>query len=819
MKGFFGHWWVFGRWSLVDPESVMWNSRPRLFISVKAAVECARTCPVVARRNALPHPSPDERVSAAKCVEVRHDAPGGVTTCRVSLANGFLLSTRHTRGHSMADAHREEVLNVFAAMALIELGVSADPETSHLIRTAQGQRRALPDVMIVEHGLRHVIEGKIADQGNAKDVVFAQARERIETLHAHIGVALVYPTRLRRVSFDRLLDGMKSEQSLEWIISTEAGSSDWSKGSLSDLVEGLRRTHAVLAQEDVVESAVELLRFSMQPLVAAIRTNPVGCRRCARVLGIITEEEYASSDPLDGLKADSSAQIAALTVANAVTFHSLLSGANPRVASLAAIFEDASPILRLCDEWKSIMDAINYVPIFDVARRILQSAPVMRDVDDAVKTLYTRADGVVRNRAALRHDLVGRIFHLLLLSAKHLGTFYTSVPAATLLLKLALQPRLWPAVNWADPEVIRSFRVADLACGTGTLLMAALQAASDNFVTEKFRKNERVDPADRRAFHRAMVEDVLHGYDVLASAVHLTASTLATLDPEVPFRTMNLMSLPHGRTSEGQYALGSLGFLKETTLGVQLDLMRPVEKAGDAARVTGSGERRTQATLPEIDLFVMNPPFVRRVGGNLLFGSLSETERSEMQKRLAKMLKAEADSTQSDWASTTAGLGSVFLAVAAKRLKSEGRLAFVLPASLATGVAWEKSRSMLSDHFILEYVVSSHDPEKWSFSESTDLSEILIVARRRANGENHGPRTGFVNLWKNMTSPIEALTIAGIVGDPAPAQFEDDHAISSIRLGDRKAGEAVSVPWNEIRDSGWYPATFAQVDVSRAARN
>ena len=38
-------------------------------------------------------------------------------------------------------------------------------------------------------------------------------------------------------------------------------------------------------------------------------------------------------------------------------------------------------------------------------------------------------------QAAFRHDLMGRIYHWLLHHAKYLGTYYTSVSSATLLLK------------------------------------------------------------------------------------------------------------------------------------------------------------------------------------------------------------------------------------------------------------------------------------------------------------------------------------------------------------------------------------------------
>ena len=55
-----------------------------------------------------------------------------------------------------------------------------------------------------------------------------------------------------------------------------------------------------------------------------------------------------------------------------------------------------------------------------------------------------------------------------------------------------------------------------------------------------------------------------------------------------------------------------------------MDLM--AERAGKS-RVTGAGEQETAAALPKLDLCVMNPPFTRSVGDNLLFGSRPLAER------------------------------------------------------------------------------------------------------------------------------------------------------------------------------------------------
>lgn len=118
----------------------------------------------------------------------------------------------------------------------------------------------------------------------------------------------------------------------------------------------------------------------------------------------------------------------------------------------------------------------------------------------------------------------------------------------------------------------------------------------------------------------------------------------------------------------------------------------------------------------------MNPPFVRSVGGNLLFGSLEKVEREVLQKELKKRVKKVK-------ASITAGLGSVFVAIADKHLKENGRLAFVLPAALASGEAWGASRGLIADNYHLEVVVVSYEPQRPNFCRIPAFQKFFCRSR------------------------------------------------------------------------------------------
>ena len=152
----------------------------------------------------------------------------------------------------------------------------------------------------------------------------------------------------------------------------------------------------------------------------------------------------------------------------------------------------------------------------------------------------------------LRHDLLGRIFHRVLDTARYDGSFYTSTAAAVLLSTLALREQ---DADWSDPNAVASLRICDPACGTGTLLMAAAERIRD-------LRNAagRSDPEDEEALGLLLVEDVLWGYDVNLTATHMAASTLGMLSPTTKFSRMNIHRTLLG-VFDGEPYLGSLDFL------------------------------------------------------------------------------------------------------------------------------------------------------------------------------------------------------------------------------------------------------------------
>ncbi len=166
-------------------------------------------------------------------------------------------------------------------------------------------------------------------------------------------------------------------------------------------------------------------------------------------------------------------------------------------------------------------------------------------------------------------------------------------------------------------------------------------------------------------------------------------------------------------------------------------------------------------------------------------------------------------------ASITAGLGSVFVALGDKYLKPNGRLALVLPRSLLSGVAWQKTRELFADEYHLEYIIVSHDPQRWNFSENTNLGETLILARRRNAAADPTESTLAVNLWRQPNNAIEALHVGQAILDAQAPDVFGGAGVAEIFSSGTKCGELLSVPWSILSTNLWlFPVAFAQTELT-----
>ena len=702
------------------------------------------------------------------------------------------MTTRRTNRQGSAETTREESVNVLLAQLLRNRGMSAKAE--------RRSREGVPDIRVkLTSDDLIILECKW--EGSA-ELLENQLQGRLEGFSGALGtIGLLYPDRLRYAE-DTLAE-LESASDLQWWVHGSHGAathvSHFRTGSVADLADQLRILPLELEGVDRVSAAAVTVKYALEQATKQLTRHARISHRIAEIIAQTDKEKDRAA----------ALQIGCLVLFNALAFQDRLAAANESVPTVREALGRGIPGLH--DAWRSICDNIDYVPVFELAAEILD---VLDDGPDEVQAPVI--DPLVRavndTRKLEGHDLSGRLFHTLLTDAKFTGAYYTSVPAATLLARLVFHG--WPAnVDWQDYEFPASINVADLACGTGTLLMAV--------ATEAERLHTSTGGRNAPELHKAMVEKALHGYDVQLSAVHFAATSLAMLNPDIQFDRMNLYVMPLG--AEGpNISLGSLDFLGSDEAAVQFALS--AEDLGvtamDAERVSGGGSQGARegitAKLPNLDLVIMNPPFNRSVGGNLLFGSLPPAERRKLQNELSRRLKPMAGYSRQ--ASATAGLGSAFVAAASPKLRpGEGRMALVLPGTVCTGPSWAQTRALIERDFTLDTVITSHDPQRWNFSDSTDLSESLLIATRRADDDDRTERrTTFVNLWRNPDGVLDAHRAAQAIVATTPARLEETGTALLVVDG-LHVGEAISVPETRIRSRKWVGVQFARADLIRSA--
>ena len=692
-----------------------------------------------------------------------------------------------TTRQNASETIREEGVNVHLAQLLRNRGISA--------RAERRSREGIPDVRAdLRSGDLVILECKWDESASLLE---SQLDERMAAFPDALGVVgVLYPARLRQEEDTQA--SLEAATDLRWWVHGSRGikvpAARVRTGSVAELADNLRTLPLELEGVDRVAAAADAVGYALEQAATQVTKHARISRRIADIIASTDQEKDRAA----------ALRIGCLVLFNALAFQDRLAAANEDVPTVSETLGQG--ITELRQAWRDICDNIDYVPVFELAADILG---VLSDGPEEVQgpVLGHLVKAMEYTRRLEGHDLSGRLFHTLLTDAKFTGAYYTSVPAATLLSRLVFHD--WPpGVDWSDHEFPASLNVADLACGTGTLLMAVASEAE--------RLHREAGGQDSPSLHKAMVEQALHGYDVQLSAVHFAATSLAMLNPDIQFDRMNLYVMPLG--SEGSnVSLGSLDFLGANEVAVQFALSSDDTGVAtrDAARVSGRGSRGAEegvtATLPDLDLAIMNPPFTRSVGGNLLFGSLPTAERRQLQTELSRRLKSRQ-------ASATAGLGAAFVAAAAPKLRpGEGRLALVLPATVCTGPSWGQTRSLIERDFTLDMVISSHDPRRWNFSDSTDLSEALLVATRRPEAGDSGEhRTTFVNLWQNPDGVLDAHRVAQAIAAATPANFEDSGA-TLLEVDGRHVGEVLSVLESTFIGKKWPGVQFARADLIRSA--
>ena len=688
----------------------------------------------------------------------------------------------------------ESRLNVLLARLLSsELSLRAISE--HLSRSGR------PDVVVYVNGVKVVLEGSYSRVDAENDV-----KCRIEEGLGDLGVAIYYRERFpSNLTDSELEERLRSSVFEVRLIAPEDISmvllaylsrkkveprwvTGWMEAGVADLTSILNDAVQFIISEEDVTRAISEIEQRINDFVGSLKSVDQN-KQVAKCLYDIFYRLYGLSVGDYGAIDELIYAKAALAILLSATFYQSIHAqlGLSTIGSLCSQYGFKYGLRRGFEE----ISKVDYRPVYNLAIQVVEALPPQ--VSSALGRIVELADECASKRTILKKDFSGKIYHRIVgdwAIRKNFATYFTTVPAAYLLAYLAVFTGTGVLGGFR-----KSVRVGDLACGSGTLLTAAYNALKDLYIYSRFG----VGGVDLKSFHKSMLEEGIWGIDTLRYAVQIASTNLALQDPTTQVSRMNTYTVPLGRENS-KVTLGSLEFVKGRSLpSIAMyfgEASKKFVEGAEAASITG--DQVVPEELPEFDLLIMNPPFTRATGrggkerGGLFGFILDEGVRKDIldvygsirdgiQRKLRALAYPEGrlatlagfKELNEQYAILSklgvselynigqAGEGLLFLYLAYELVKDGGKIAFVLPKSLLTGVSWFLARNLLLRKFHLEHiVVSYYDAENgYNFSESTSLSEALVVARRREPSEENEETTITILRRKPSTS-LEARALA-----------------------------------------------------------
>lgn len=650
------------------------------------------------------------------------------------------------------------------------------------VRVLRGQPQKQPDIVLSPAGSSPVaLETEFlpaatveSDAAARLGCILASDNRRIEQ-----AIALRIPKDLRAVPQAELVEAIESAQFTYCILCAgDAGAvgrlpkKGWLCGGIDDVAAcadlASLSEALVLKSTDVLELGVAQAANLLESLPGS-PGGKLGHRLC--------------QEP-----GEQTNRMAVAIIANALVFHLCVEGRQgiPRLSELESVQGRLTKLkIRQC--WTRILYEVNYWPIFNIATELLECMP-SSTANAVLDRLYKTADELLELGAVRLSDLSGRMFQKLIADRKFLATFYTLPVSATLLAELVAS-RL--QVDWRSRESVTNLKIADLACGTGTLVGALYQS-----VLARCRRAGQ----DDAEIHSSMIEDALYAFDIMPAATHLAASALSGAHPGVTFGETKVVTMPYGYGEDHPLSLGSLDLIMSESVLSLFSLSREQLVGGRGIKVD------TEISVPQksLDIVIMNPPFTRPCGQEAAkigipvpsfagFGT-SEDEQKAMSRRLReisgklKKSRIRIDPAKGRLAGHgNAGLASNFIDLAHEKLREGGILALVLPFTFVQGDAWHGARLLLKAYYknIVIVSIAATGSTGRAFSADTGMAEVLVVAERKEAKDGALPTDSveYANLTRRPDSLLEASLLAKHIHGSVP-----DEGISRINASISSGG-------------------------------
>ncbi|WP_419910038.1 hypothetical protein [Candidatus Poriferisodalis sp.] len=443
---------------------------------------------------------------------------------------------------------------------------------------------------------------------------------------------------------------------------------------------------------------------------------------------------------------------------NAFLFQDRIAQSHEEVPTRSEAAPDHNPIPQLVAQaWEAIR-AIDYRSVFDPA------TAAMGIVEQDIGTALTAG---LLGRAALMADRVesgvlglfdigGELFQRLISDRSEAASYYTRPEVAEFLAHITVNesvrlPQSARALALGESDHIGEvFRIADFACGTGTLLRAAYRRV------RSLARSAGAQPLGLAALHTHLMEEGFCGVDISPIAAHLTASGLSNIEPGADYRHTNIGV---ARACGPRGATGSVEYLQTEYLadlfGYEASTTGAAPRAGAEADAQG-----LYAPNERFDIVMMNPPYSRSRGGQALFdiAGATEAERKRAQQRAATLVRDTP-------ANLKAGLAAVFCELARLKLSPGGRVGMVLPITAAASPAWSDIRAMFETHFddllLVAFPGATRGGDK-TLSADTAMGEMIIAGTKRS--EPRADLTAAEIMTVALDEPFGSIAVAAETG-------------------------------------------------------
>lgn len=491
--------------------------------------------------------------------------------------------------------------------------------------------------------------------------------------------------------------------------------------------------------------------------------------------------------------------VSVLLLMNAALLHARLEVAKGQAAALARVgrLHDAAagsePVEVLRGAWTAVL-RYDYQPVFRPALDVLEAlaaADAQGGVNQAVRAVAAWAKENAETYVSMGMEYAGELFSRVLGNQASDGAFFTRQPAARLLAELALDATGETA--WAERRTWKRLRIADLACGSGTLLNAWLEAV-------KARIRQAGGDEHRTAeFHKYAVERLVTGLDINPVSMQMAAGRMTLGNVSVDYRKMGLRAMPYGSVDGEAVRLGSLELLTDE------DVVGPAA-ATDDDDTRGQGALFESAAVdPEVvqdvedrRIVMMNPPFTANDKKGRKF--TPKVVKALQQRELQIRDRLAASDPEAAGVIDANSISTMFTPLAEKVLAEDGGvLAKIMPVTACTGASGLRERRFLASRFHIDMIVCSHDPREPNLSTHTSINECLVIARRD-DGTFQAP-TRFLNL-RRFPGTVEAVRDAV-------------SAIRSRRFDE--IGNACEWAEDRMRAGDWSPVQWFDPKLAEAA--